>query len=261
MLLIESPHNERFKKLLKLSTDNKFRRKSKLFIIEGLKEIRAALEHNYELEEVYIDDKYKTAFPEKEFDQVSVTILKHDLFSRLVYREDASYILAVLKEPVLDLSQIQLPENPLIIILENIEKPGNLGALLRTCDAVGADAVILSQDHHNFFHPNVIRSSVGTVFSNQIAYAGAEEIKLWCKENNIKVYAAALQTDKFYTDMDYTSGTAFVFGAEDTGLTEFWREAADRIIKIPMLGHNDSLNVSVSAAVLLYEVVRQRSKG
>jgi len=153
MLLIESPHNERFKKLLKLSTDNKFRRQNKVFIIEGLKEIRAALEHNYELEEVYIDEKYKVAFPEKEFDQVPATMLKHDLFSRLVYREDASYILAVLKEPIIDLTQIQLPENPLIVILENIEKPGNLGAVLRTCDAVGADAVILSQEHHISFTP------------------------------------------------------------------------------------------------------------
>jgi RNA methyltransferase, TrmH family len=258
MLLLESPHNDRFKKLLKLSNDNKFRRQQKLFIVEGLKEIRVALEHHYHIEEVYIDQKYITAFPEKEFGGIPATVLKHDLFTKLVYREDASYMLAVMKEAELSLDKISLPENPLIVILENIEKPGNLGAILRTCDAVGADAVILSQDHHNFFHPNVIRSSVGTVFSNQIAFADAASIKKWCEENKINVYAAALQTESFYTDANYKEGTAFVFGAEDTGLTTFWRNAADHIIKIPMLGHNDSLNVSVSAAVLLYEARRQR---
>ena len=258
MLLLESPHNERFKKLLKLSNDNKFRRQQKLFIVEGLKEIRVALEHHYQIQEVYIDQKYITAYPEKEFEEIPATALKHDLFTKLVYREDASYMLAVMKEPELSLDKIKLPKNPLIVILENVEKPGNLGAILRTCDAVGADAVILSQEHHNFFHPNVIRSSVGTVFSNQIAFADGASIKNWCEKNKIKVYAAALQTDSFYTNVDYSGGTAFVMGAEDTGLNEFWREAADQIIKIPMLGYNDSLNVSVSAAVLLYEARRQR---
>ncbi len=258
MLLLESPQNERFKNLLKLSTDNKFRRQQKLFIVEGLKEIRVARGHNYTIQEVYLDQKYRVAFPEKEFEDIPVTMLSHVLFSKLVYREDASYMLAVMSEPELSLDLIQLPENPLIVILEGIEKPGNLGAVLRTCDAVGANAVILSQEQHNFFHPNVIRSSVGTVFSNQIAFGDAGTIRKWCEENNIRVFAAALQTEQFYTDADYKNRTAFVFGAEDTGLTKFWRDAADEIIKIPMLGHNDSLNVSVSAAVLLYEAIRQR---
>lgn len=258
MLLLESPHNERFKKLLKLSTDNKFRRQQKLFLVEGVKEIRVAQEYKYELVEVYIDQKYITSFPEKEFEAIPNTILSHALFSKLVYREDASFMLAVMKEPELSLDKIKLPKNPLIIILENIEKPGNLGAILRTCDAVGADAVILSQSHHNFFHPNVIRSSVGTVFSNQIAFGNGESVKAWCENNNIRVFAAALQTDDIYTNVDYKGSAAFVLGAEDVGLTKFWRDAADLIVKIPMLGNNDSLNVSVSAAVLLYEVVRQR---
>ena len=258
MLLLESPHNERFKKLLKLSTDNKFRRQQKLFIVEGLKEIRVALEHHYQIQEVYIDQKYITAYPEKEFEGIPATALKHDLFTRLVYREDASYMLAVMKEPELSLDKIKLPENPLIVILENVEKPGNLGAILRTCDAVGADAVILSQEHHNFFHPNVIRSSVGTVFSNQIAFAKEEDIKNWCTGHKINIFSAALQTDQNYTESDFTAGTAFVLGAEDSGLTKFWRDHADQVIKIPMLGHNDSLNVSVSGAVFLYEALRQR---
>lgn len=258
MLYIESPQNERFKKLVRLATDNKFRRQSKTFVVEGLKEIRAALEYDYKVDALYLDEKYKAAFHEKEFDGIPVTILSHPLFSRLVYREDASYLIAVVREPDLSLARVSLPEAPLVVILEDIEKPGNLGAVLRTCDAVGADAVILSQDLHHFFHPNVIRSSVGTVFSMQIACAPEEEIRRWCDGHHIRVYAAALQTDRFYTELDYRQGTAFVMGSEDKGLKPYWRDAADAVIKIPMSGHNDSLNVSVSTAVLLYEARRQR---
>lgn len=256
-ILIESIHNERFKKLLRMNTDNRFRRKSTMFLVEGLKEIEAAMQYEYQLLEVYLDDK-AAATQGLSFGDAPVFVLSQDLFSKLAYREKHSSAIAVFKTPVLGLEQLTIGENPLIVILENIEKPGNLGAILRTCDAAGVDAVIINGDPAAFFHPNVIRSSVGTVFTNQIAVANNEHISQWCRENQIKVYAAALQTNLWYTDVDYRGCSAFVMGAEDTGLSPFWRENSDQMVKIPMLGHNDSLNVSVSTAILVYEAQRQR---
>ena len=255
---IESPHNRTFKHLYRLATDNQYRRKNGVLIVEGKKEIDTAIEYGYFIESLYLDQKYVADIPLNEYNHVPSIILHHQLFSKLVYREDSSNMLAVFKEPELKLANIKLSGQPLIIILEGIEKPGNVGAILRTCDAVKADAVIVSRKNHSFFHPNTIRSSVGTLFSMQLASADEEEILQWCKQNRITIYSAALQTDTEYTRADYTGGTAFVMGAEDKGLEEFWRKSSDLIIKIPMLGHNDSLNVSVSAAVLLYEAIRQR---
>lgn len=258
MLLLESPHNEKFKRLLRLISDNSYRRKQGVFVVEGLKEIRSAVQFGYDVEDLYVDEKYRDRFEPAEFASIRTTLLSHSLFSRLVYREDASIVIATIREPELHLKKIKFSNTPLIVILEEIEKPGNIGAILRTCDAVGVDAVIASQRQHNFFHPNVIRSSVGTVFTMQLGCADPDEILEWCKSHDIRIYSAALQTDAYYTDVDYKHPTAFVMGSEDKGLKDFWRKASDNVIKIPMLGHNDSLNVSVSAAVLLYEARRQR---
>ncbi len=258
MLLLESPHNDKFKKLLRLVSDNSFRRKQGVFVVEGLKEIEAAIVFGYEVEDIYLDVKYRDKFDPAGFGHIRTTLLSHALFSRLVYREDTSIVIASVREPELNLEDLTLSDNPLIVILEEVEKPGNIGAILRTCDAAGVDAVIACQQQHNFFHPNVIRSSVGTVFSTQLGCGGPEDILQWCKNHGIHIYSAALQTDTYYTSADYTQPTAFVMGSEDKGLKNFWRKTSDGIIKIPMLGHNDSLNVSVSAAILLYEARRQR---
>ncbi len=258
MLLLESSHNEKFKRLLRLISDNSYRRKQGIFVVEGLKEIRSAVQFGYEVEDLYLDEKYRDRLDPAEFAAIRTTLMSHALFSRLVYREDASIVIATIRAPELHLEKVKLSDTPLIVILEEIEKPGNIGAILRTCDAAGVDAVIASQQQHNFFHPNVIRSSVGTVFTMQLGCGNPDEILQWCKEHKIRIYSAALQTDAYYTDADYTYPSAFVMGSEDKGLKDFWRQASDSIIKIPMLGHNDSLNVSVSAAVLLYEARRQR---
>ncbi|MBS7289434.1 MAG: RNA methyltransferase, partial [Bacteroidales bacterium] len=148
--------------------------------------------------------------------------------------------------------------NPLVIVLESVEKPGNLGAVLRSADAAGADAVIVCDPLTDLYNPNLIRSSIGGIFTVQVAAATSQDTINWLKEKNIRILTAQLQDSLPYYDTDMKCGTAIVMGTEATGLTPIWRQAADAHIMIPMLGRLDSLNVSVSAAILLYEAVRQR---
>ena len=157
------------------------------------------------------------------------------------------------------LEDLHVKENPLVVILESVEKPGNLGAILRSADASGVDAVIVCDPLTDMYNPNLIRSSIGGIFTVQTAAASSEETIKWLKDRNIKIYTAQLQDSQWYYDTDMTGGTAVIMGTEATGLTDVWRKAADAHIKIPMLGRLDSLNVSVSAAILMYEAVRQRN--
>jgi TrmH family RNA methyltransferase len=147
----------------------------------------------------------------------------------------------------------------LVVVLESVEKPGNLGAILRSADAAGADAVIICDPLTDLYNPNLIRSSIGGIFSRQVAAASSEETIKWLKDNKIQILTAQLQDSEWYYDTPMTAGTALIMGTEATGLTDAWRKAADAHIKIPMLGELDSLNVSVSAAILLFEAVRQRN--
>ncbi|MGN0189320.1 MAG: RNA methyltransferase, partial [Candidatus Cryptobacteroides sp.] len=159
------------------------------------------------------------------------------------------------------LEDIKLGKDPLVVVLEAVEKPGNLGAVLRSADAAGADAVLVCDPMTDLFNPNLIRSSTGTVFSRQVVATTSEEAIKWLKDKGIKIYTAQLQDSRLYYDTDMTGGTAIVMGTEATGLTDIWRKAADAHIRIPMLGQADSLNVSVSAAILLFEALRQRRMG
>ena len=153
-----------------------------------------------------------------------------------------------------------LRENPLIAVLESVEKPGNLGAVLRSADAAGADAVIICDPLTDLYNPNLIRSSIGAVFSRQVATASSEDTIKWLEAHGIRILTAQLQDSEWYYATDMRGGVAIVMGTESTGLSDIWRNAADAHIRIPMLGQLDSLNVSVSAAILLYEAVRQRNQ-
>ena len=157
------------------------------------------------------------------------------------------------------LDDIVLGDNPLVIVLESVEKPGNLGAVLRSADAAGADAVIICDPLTDLYNPNLIRASIGAIFSRQVAAASSADTISWLKTNGLQILTAQLQDSSLYYDTPMTGPTAIVMGTESTGLTDIWRKAADKHIRIPMLGALDSLNVSVSAAILLYEAVRQRS--
>ncbi|MCD8313199.1 MAG: RNA methyltransferase, partial [Bacteroidales bacterium] len=183
-----------------------------------------------------------------------------EIYDKVAYRGGTEGILAVLRTKEHRLEDLQLGSVPLIVVLERVEKPGNLGAVLRSADAAGADAVIICDSPSDLYNPNVIRSSTGTVFSMPIAETSTPQAIAWLRQRGIRILTAQLQDSEWYYDTDMVggSGVAIVMGTEDLGLTDAWREAADAHIRIPMLGQADSLNVSVSAAVLLFEAVRQR---
>lgn len=184
--------------------------------------------------------------------------VSRNVYEKIAYRGSTEGIIAEMKYRERRLEDIKLSENPLVIVLESVEKPGNLGAVLRSADAAGADAVIICDPLTDLYNPNLIRASIGAIFSRQVAAASSEETIAWLKKNNIQILTAQLQDSSLYYDTPMTGPTAIVMGTESTGLTDIWREAADKHIRIPMLGALDSLNVSVSAAILLFEAVRQR---
>ena len=184
--------------------------------------------------------------------------LTKELYEKVAYRGGTEGIIAEVRARNLKLEDLALPENPLVMVLEGVEKPGNLGAVLRSADAAGADAVLVCDPLTDLWNPNLIRASIGAVFTVPVVCCSSDEAIAYLKSRGIRILTAQLQDSSAYYDTDMTCGTAIVMGTEATGLTPVWREAADAHILIPMRGRLDSLNVSVSAAILLYEAVRQR---
>ena len=211
-------------------------------MVEGQREIEHCKACGYEVVEEYIRD-------------VNVT---PQVYEKMAYRGSTEGHIAVVRCREHTLAKLQLKENPLIVVLESVEKPGNLGAILRSADAAAADAVIVCDPLTDLFNPNLIRSSIGAIFTVPCLTCTSEECIAFLKKKNIRILTAQLQDSHLYYDTDMRGGTAIVMGTESTGLTNVWREAADAHIRIPMLGKLDSLNVSVSAAILLFEAVRQR---
>ena len=193
--------------------------------------------------------------------QTKVFEVSEEVYRKISYREGTEGVMAEVKVPERKLEGLELPENPLVMVLESVEKPGNLGAVLRSADAAGADAVLVCDPLTDLWNPNLIRASVGAVFTVPCATCSSQEAIDWLKARGIRILTAQLQDSSLYYDCDMTVGTALVMGTEATGLTPRWRQAADAHIRIPMLGALDSLNVSVSAAILLFEAVRQRRNG
>ena len=182
-----------------------------------------------------------------------------ELYGKIAYRGGTEGIIAEVRARDLTLEDLQLRPEPLIVVLESVEKPGNLGAVLRSADAAGADAVIVCDPLTDLYNPNLIRSSLGGIFTVPCVATDSPSAIAWLKKQGIRILTAQLQDSVWYDDSDMKGGTAIVIGTESTGLTQQWREAADEHIRIPMLGRLDSLNASVSAAILLFEAVRQRN--
>jgi TrmH family RNA methyltransferase len=260
MKQITSPQNPYIKSLVQLQDKAKMRKQTGTFIIEGKREIELALKGGYELETVLfvadlISEKQLLNLKIASAEKIEIS---KDVYQKLAYRDTTEGILAVAKTKSLLLKDLKLSENPLILIGESLEKPGNVGAILRTADAANVDAVIIANPKSDLYNPNVVRSSVGCLFTNQIATASTEEVIAFLKENNINFYSATLQNSTSYHTQDYTKPTALVVGTEATGLSQPWRDEATQNIIIPMQGEIDSMNVSVAAAILLFEAKRQR---
>jgi TrmH family RNA methyltransferase len=257
MKQITSSQNPLIKSLVLLQEKAKARKQSGTFLIEGMREIELAIKGNYELETILFLPELVS---ESHINKLSNNLIEisKEVYQKLAYRDTTEGIIAVAKTKSLQLSDLKLPKNPLIVVMEAIEKPGNIGAMLRTCDAANVDAVIIANPKTDLYNPNIVRSSVGCLFTNQIAIASTEETIDFLIKNNINFYSATLQNSTSYHTQDYTLPTALVVGTEAVGLSKPWRDKATQNIIIPMRGEIDSMNVSVAAAILIFEAKRQR---
>lgn len=260
-MLISSLQNPSVKNLVKL-TKARERKAQNLFIIEGARELSLALAGDYSIEEVYVCNELfvSTRYPDvlDAVDNDRIIEFTPQVFEKVSYRKASDGLIALAKPKSHTLADIQLSENPFIIILESVEKPGNLGAILRSADAAAVDAVIVCDPQTDIYNPNVVRSSVGGLFTVQTAVCTTQEAMEWLDNHAIASYAAELQAAEWYQNVDYRGPSAIVMGTEADGLTDSWLNYATKRIKIPMLGKIDSLNVSVSTAVLTFEAMRQR---
>lgn len=237
----------------------KNRKQTGTFLVEGKREISLALKGGYEIETILFYPEICTEIEAKKISSTTALIeINKEVFQKLAYRDTTEGVLAIAKTKSQQLSDLKLSDNPLILVAEATEKPGNIGALLRTADAANLDAVIIANPKSDLYNPNVVRSSVGCLFTNQIATGNTAEIIAFLKEKKINFYCATLQNSTAYHTQDYTTPTALVVGTEATGLTQEWRDAATQNIIIPMQGEIDSMNVSVAAAILIFEAKRQR---
>lgn len=286
---ITSAQNRKVKELLTLVEKSKARSAAGLFVVEGQRELGHCLDAGFIPETLFICGEVmavqnnavngaKTGHLAENIEgkdgldalvakaealnpRLGVVQIPAFLYEKVAYRGSTEGIIAEVHSVPRALEDLRLGENPLVMVLESVEKPGNLGAVLRSADAAGADAVIVCDPLTDIWNPNLIRSSVGAVFSVPVAVCTSTDAIAFLKKRGIRILTAQLQDSEWYYDTDMTGATALVMGTESTGLTQAWRDSADAHIKIPMLGRLDSLNVSVSAAVLLYEAVRQRKGG
>ena len=286
---ITSAQNPKIKNLLLLQEKSKARREQGLFVVEGRRELEHALEAGFRARTVFVcpeitgsrwpvgagsDEGCESVIPGPPSSVIpgspssvipgltrNLTLVEipESLYRKVAYREGTEGIIAEMEVQERRLEDLQLGERPLIVVLESVEKPGNLGAVLRSADAARADAVIVCDPLTDLWNPNLIRASLGGIFTVPTVCASSAETIDWLRARGIRILTAQLQDSSWYYDIDMTGGTALVMGTESTGLTDAWRAAADAHVRIPMLGRLDSLNVSVSAAILLFEAVRQRN--
>jgi len=258
---ITSLQNPRVKQIVQLSKARE-RREQGLVVVEGAREIGLALKAGYVPEVVYVCPEIyaKSEYPEllSRIAPSKVIAFSQAVFEKVAYREGSDGLIALIKPKDHRLDQLQLKDNPFIIVLESVEKPGNLGAVLRTADAAKVDAVVICDPLTDLYNPNVIRSSVGCLFTVPVAVCSSKDCLDWMHAHKIQSFAAELQASEWYHECDFKSSSAILMGTEADGLTDYWLENADKRIKIPMRGVIDSLNVSVSTAVLTFEAMRQR---
>lgn len=262
---ISSTQNTRIKELISLQSKAKTRTEKQQFVVEGRRELHFASVSDYAINalfwcpDIFKESDFLTWV--EQFDKsIDITSVSLTVYQKLVVRESTEGVVGILSHKNHSLDSWQpKSKSPLIVVLESIEKPGNLGAILRTADAAGIDSIVITEQRTDIYNPNVIRSSVGGFFSVPIFVCSNKEAHDFLIKNNINTYAASLQNSTDYSRLDYTQPTAFVMGSEAKGLSPFWYQQGITAVKIPMLGNVDSLNVSVATAILTYEVIRQRN--
>lgn len=265
MKFISSTQNKIIKDLLLLREKSRQRKKTGSFLCEGSRELGLSIKGGYHIETVFLCPEIADV---PEVQQMLNTLpytpetieVSTAVYQKIAYRAGTEGVIAVVKSKDHGLDQLVFARrSPLILVAEAPEKPGNIGALLRTADAANLDAVIIANPKTDLYNPNIIRSGVGCLFTTQVATGSTEEIITWVKEKGIDMYCAALTASKEYHLVDYTTPAAIVVGTEATGLTDAWLNASRQNIIIPMQGEIDSMNVSVAAAIIIFEAKRQRN--
>ena len=259
---ITSSANPKIKRVVKLK-NRSTRREMGITVVEGVREIMRACEAGVEFKELYVcrellKEQGQARLCESISDKVPVYEMDKPVFGKISFGDRKEGILALCEAKLPEFSSIKVSPQPLFVVIENVEKPGNLGAILRTCDGAGVDALIVSDEATDIYNPNVIRSSLGTVFSVPIVQGDNAEVLNFLKQKKVKIVATSPEAGQVYFDAALEGALAIVVGSEQEGLSDFWLEQADVKVKIPMHGKADSLNASVSAAILVYEAVRQR---
>lgn len=262
-LKITSTKNPRIKLLLNLQKPSE-RKETGLMIIEGIKEISMAIESGVFIQSLFFCPELFSDFSTLKTtmqlagNKYELIEISREVFAKVAYRENSTGILATAKIPAQNIEQLKLSENPLVLILDKVEKPGNVGAILRTADAAGIDAVLICDGPSDLYNPNIIRASLGCVFSCQAITCISEDALHWLKKKRIKPFVTNLAASISYDECNLSGATAIVLGSEDKGVSEFWQKNSFRNILIPMYGKVDSMNVSVSAAIIVFEALRQR---
>lgn len=252
--MIESFQNPKIKNLIRLTTDNRFRKKQKAFIVEGQQENERALKFNFKAIEFFICEEIFNSYLPNE----KINLVSKEIYEKIAYRGTSEGIIGIYEEKENSLQDYQPSENASIIILEGIEKPGNLGAILRSCEAFGIEALIITDPKVDFYNPNVIRSSVGCIFGMNIFSSKNEELLSFLKENQFQIFTTLMSQDaQSIHEKDYTKKSAILFGTEHSGLSNFWKGKGDNVL-VPMVGTIDSLNLSNAVAITCYEILRQK---
>lgn len=267
---ITSLTNDRIKHVVKIR-ERKLKSERNLTIVDGFREFKMASSGKIRCEEVFICREYLSKEELLELSQNDSKLAQYilanravgyevtkDVFAKIAFGGRDSGVLALIEPKERSLDQLQFKDKALIVVVESVEKPGNLGAILRSCDGVGVDAVLVCDQQTDIYNPNVIRSSLGTIFTLPVVKATNEDAFLFLRKNKIKICATLPEARTVYSKIDFNQAMALIVGSEDKGLSPFWESKSDFQVKIPMKGKADSLNVSVSTAVLLYEALRQR---
>lgn len=261
MKYLSSNKNPEIKQLKLLSQKSRERKKRGLFVVEGKRELEKAISGNYLINSIFIEENHELDCENivQKLSNADQFIVSNSVFEQISFRSGSEKIIGIAQSKKHDLKNFKLKKNALILVLEAPEKPGNIGALLRTADAAHVDAVIIANPRTDLYNSNVIRSSVGGLFTVSIAVATSEETIGFLNERRIPIYSAVLQESVPYVDINLSDASALVVGSESTGLSEIWRSSATKTVQIPMLGDLDSMNVSVAAGILLFEAIRQRN--
>lgn len=258
-VVLTSLNNPLVKNVLRLIAKPAARKEENLVVIEGYRETMLAMAAGFRLAEVIIcREILAPGSPVELPPDTKITEVSAQVYNRLAYRENSGGILALAEPRRLTFGDLKYGSRPLFLVLETVEKPGNLGAVLRTADAAGIDGVIICDPQTDIYNPNVIRSSVGCIFTVPVVTATSEEAIYWMETSGITTFGTALTATEFYHETDFTPPSAIIMGSEANGLSDQWLTQADHLVKVPMRGKIDSMNVSVTAAIVVFEAMRQR---